>query len=226
MPAPIVPSPTTPTVPTPATEVAYFVVDAPKKPDTPPWGWAALVGAALLIITAGAIVGMVTTNDDGTGDSPPAAASDTGAALPPLLPPTVSIPPVTDLPTQTGGIETIPPATIPSVTTPTTTTPTVPTTTSSSVVGTWPAGQSGYTVVLASVAENNGRSAADAAAQRATAAGLSSVGVLRSSDYSSLRPGYWVTYAGVYTTLAAAQSALPQARAAGFPSAYTRQVQP
>jgi eukaryotic-like serine/threonine-protein kinase len=199
-------------------------VDDPKEPDTPPWAWAALVAAALLIITAGAIVGMVTTNDDGdAAGSPTTGLADTGSGLPPLLPPTVSIPPAAGLPPEPGGVEPIPPATIPTVTTPTTT---VPTTTSSSAVGTWPAGQSGYTVVLASVAEANGRSAADAAAQRATTAGLSSVGVLRSSDFSSLKPGYWVTYAGVYGTLAAAQAALPQARAAGFPSAYTRQVQP
>jgi len=199
-------------------------VDDPKDRDTPPWAWAALVAAALLIITTGAIVGMVTT--DGDGDAAGAATTglaDTGSGLPPLLPPTVSIPPVTDLPTDTGGVEPIPPATIPTVTTPTTTTPT---TTSSSAVGTWPAGQSGYTVVLASVPEADGRSAADATAQRATTAGLSSVGVLRSSDFSSLRPGFWVTYAGVYGTLSTAQAALPQAQGAGFPSAYTRQVQP
>ena len=199
-------------------------MDDPKDPDRPPWAWAALVAAALLIITTGAIVGMVTTNDDGdAAGSPTTGSADTGSGLPPLLPPTVSIPPVTDLPTDTGGLEPIPPATIPTVTTPTTTTPT---TTPSSAVGTWPAGQSGYTVVLASVPEAAGRSTADAAAQQATAAGLSSVGVLRSSDFSSLRPGFWVTYAGVYGTLSTAQAALPQAQGAGFPSAYTRQVQP
>jgi hypothetical protein len=92
--------------------------------------------------------------------------------------------------------------------------------------GTWPAGQSGYTVIVASVPESQGRAGADAAAQRATAAGLPSVGVLRSSDFSSLRPGFWVTYAGVYTSLAEAQARLPQARAAGFSSAYTRRVSP
>ena len=189
----------------------------PKEPGTPPWLWAALVAGALLIVIAGAIVGMVTTDDDSS--SPAAAASETGSPEPtPVLPPTVSIPPVTELPTDTG-LETIPPLTIPP------TTPTTPATTPSAA-GTWPAGQSGYTVVLASVAEANGRAAADSAAQRATNAGLAAVGVLRSSDFSSLRPGYWVTYAGVYGSLAAAQGALPQAQAAGFPSAYTRHIEP
>ena len=193
-----------------------------KKSDTPPWAWAALVAAALLIITTGAIVGMVTTNDDGAAaGSPTTGLADTGG-LPPLLPPTVSIPPVTDLPTDTGGVEPIPPATVPTVTSPTTTTPTTP----SGAVGTWPAGQNGYTVVLASIPEVAGRSAADAVAQQATTAGLSSVGVLHSSDFSNLRAGFWVTYAGVYGTLSAARAALPQAQGAGFPSAYTRQIRP
>ena len=185
-----------------------------KKPDTPPWAWAALVAAALLIITTGAIVGMVTTNDDGdAAGSPTTGFADTGSGLPPLLPPTVSIPPVTDSPTDTGGVEPIPPATIPTVTSPTTTTPTTP----SGAAGTWPAGQNGYTVVLASIPEVAGRSAADAVAHQATTAGLSSVGVLHSSDFSNLRAGFWVTYAGVYSTLSAARAALPQAQGAGFP---------
>jgi hypothetical protein len=138
------------------------------------------------------------------------------------VPPTVSIPPLTDTPTDTGGFEPIPPEPIPPITT-----PTIPTDTSGSAsVGTWPAGQSGYTVILASVPESQGRTSADAAAQRATAAGLPAVGVLRSADFSSLRPGFWVTYTGVYSTLPEAQAALPQARSAGFGSAYTRQVSP
>ena len=81
-------------------------------------------------------------------------------------------------------------------------------------------------MILASVAASQGRSEADSIAQRATAAGLPEVGVLDSSDFSSLRPGYWVTYSGVYDSEAEAGSALPRAQAAGFPSAYPRRVAP
>jgi hypothetical protein len=202
-----------------------------EQQSSPPWLWAVIVGLALVILTAGAIVGMVTTDEEGSAGNSPAAGSETNAGVdtgsapggpPPLVPPTVSIPPLTDPPVETGGFEPIPPEPIPPITT-----PTVPTDTSgSSAVGTWPAGQSGYTVVLASVPESQGRTTADAAAQRAISAGLPSVGVLRSADFSSLRPGFWVTYTGVYTSLSQAQAALPQARAAGFSSAYTRRVSP
>jgi hypothetical protein len=140
-----------------------------------------------------------------------------------VLPPTVPVPPITDVPTDTGI--TIPP--LPETTTvPGTTTAPGGTSTVPSTSGTWPTGQSGYTVILASVAEAQGRTEADRIAQRATGAGLPQVGVLRSGDFSSLRPGWWVVYSGVYTTEAQARSALPQAQAAGFPSAYPRRVAP
>lgn len=92
--------------------------------------------------------------------------------------------------------------------------------------GQWPAGTDGFTIILASIPESRGRSEADARAGRARAAGLDGVGVLRSSDYGSLRPGYWATFTGVYGTLNAARAQLAPARAAGFPSAYTRRVAP
>jgi SPOR domain len=192
------------------------------RPGSPPWVWAALVAVALATLTAGAIVGMVTTDDrDGsTAASSTDAAAEPAASVPTIptdvLPPTVPIPPVTEVPTDTGF--TIP--TVPD----TTTVPGASTVPSSA--GTWPAGQPGYTVILASVAEAQGRAEADSAAQRATAAGLPQVGVLRSSEFPSLRPGWWVVYSGVYGTDAEARAALPQAQAAGFPSAYPRRVAP
>lgn len=192
---------------------------------SPPWVWAALVALALVVVTAGAIVGMVATEEEGesAAGEPPAAIA-TGAqteATPPAetgIPPTVSVPPLTEQPPAETGFPGETGAA----------TETVPTDTSdrAATTGTWPAGQSGYTVVLASVPEGQGRAPADAAAARASSAGLPSVGVLRSSDFSSLRPGYWVAYAGVYSTLQEARGALPQAQAAGFASAYTRRVSP
>ncbi len=86
--------------------------------------------------------------------------------------------------------------------------------------GGWPAGVSAYTVVLESSA---GRSQAEAAASRAHGIAGES-GVLRSSDFASLRPGYWVAFAGVHSTEAAASSAATTLRSSGFGDAYVRYV--
>lgn len=83
----------------------------------------------------------------------------------------------------------------------------------------WPAG-AGYTVILASLATE---SEARATQRRASDAGLDA-GLLNSSDFSSLRPGYWVVFSGNY---AGAQAALPRqsrVRSRGFPDAYVRFV--
>jgi hypothetical protein len=76
------------------------------------------------------------------------------------------------------------------------------------------------------VPESEGRSQADAAADRARSNGLTQVGVLDSSDYSSLNSGYWVTFSGIYDTQQQAESGLSRARSNGFPTAYTRAVRP
>jgi SpoIID/LytB domain protein len=89
--------------------------------------------------------------------------------------------------------------------------------------GDWPAGRSGYTVVLDSVPESAGESAARAEAARARRAGLSEVGVLRSAEFSSLRAGYWVVFSGIYGSAAKAASAV-QAAASRYPSAYPRRI--
>ena len=88
----------------------------------------------------------------------------------------------------------------------------------------WPSSTDGFTVILSSVPESLGRSQADSRAARARSEGLDEVGVLRSADYDSLRQGYWVTFSGVHDTLNAARAELAGARAAGFPTAYTRRV--
>jgi hypothetical protein len=88
----------------------------------------------------------------------------------------------------------------------------------------WPPNKDGFTVVLKSVPTSNGRSQAEAAAHRARDNGLSEVGILNSSDYSSLNPGYYVTFSGIYDTQSQANAALPNARSKGFPTAYAREV--
>jgi hypothetical protein len=78
----------------------------------------------------------------------------------------------------------------------------------------WPSGTDGWTVVLASYPQTGGRKAADARAKQARAKGLPQVGVLDSSSYASLHPGFWVVFSGVYGSEAEATSALEPARKA------------
>jgi hypothetical protein len=88
----------------------------------------------------------------------------------------------------------------------------------------WPAGKSGYTVVLESLPVSNGKAAAVARARAAKAKGLQDVGVLPSSQYSSLHAGYYVVFAGIYGSPAEASSAVAAAHSRGFPDAFQRQV--
>ena len=86
----------------------------------------------------------------------------------------------------------------------------------------WPADQTGWTIFLHSVVDPD---TARRQARKAVAAGLRS-GVLNSSDYASLRPGYYVVFAGVYDSRERAEGALDDAQERGFPGAYVRQVSP
>jgi hypothetical protein len=64
-----------------------------------------------------------------------------------------------------------------------------------------------------------------ARAKTARRKGLSQVGVLDSSRYASLHPGYWIVFSGVYSSEAEATSALEDARAASR-TAVVRRVVP
>jgi hypothetical protein len=88
----------------------------------------------------------------------------------------------------------------------------------------WPAGKSGYTDVLESLPQTGGRTNALARARAAKRAGLQDVGVLLSSGYSSLHPGYYVVFSGIYSSQSQASSALSTAHAKGFPNAYQVRV--
>ena len=63
------------------------------------------------------------------------------------------------------------------------------------------------------------------AEMRAGSGMVTSVGVLDSSRYASLHPGYYVVFQGVYENEAEASSALQRARGV-FPSAYQREIVP
>jgi hypothetical protein len=87
----------------------------------------------------------------------------------------------------------------------------------------WPA-RNGFTIVLASIpARGNGRADAEAKAKDALGRGLRDVGVLTSDRFSSLHPGYYVVFSGVYDSLDEAQTAARRA-ASRYPNAYAREI--
>jgi hypothetical protein len=185
--------------------------------DSPIWLWAALAALLLVALVSGAVVALAAT-DDGKSSEPatsipvvstaPSTTSTVGVVT---TPPTITInPPTTTLGTTTFSTTTFG-------------TTTFGTTTTGSNV-TWPPSKDGFTVVLKSVPTSNGRSQAEAAADKARTNGLSQVGILNSSDFSSLNPGYYVTFTGIYDTESQASAALPNARSKGFPTAYVREV--
>jgi hypothetical protein len=185
--------------------------------DSPIWLWAALAALLLVALVSGAVVALAAT-DDGKSSEPatsipvvstaPSTTSTVGVVT---TPPTITInPPTTTLGTTTFSTTTFG-------------TTTFGTTTTGSNV-TWPMSKDGFTVVLKSVPTSNGRSQAEAAADKARTNGLSQVGILNSSDFSSLNPGYYVTFTGIYDTESQANAALPNARSKGFPTAYAREV--
>jgi hypothetical protein len=88
----------------------------------------------------------------------------------------------------------------------------------------WPRGRSAWTLVLASLPTSAKREAAAAKARQALEAGLPQVGVLESSRFSSLHPGYFVVFSGVYSSLSTAQDAASRAAELGYGNAYARRV--
>jgi hypothetical protein len=76
----------------------------------------------------------------------------------------------------------------------------------------WPAGQEGWTIALATLPQTGGRKPAVARAREARRSDLPTVGVLDTSRYASLHPGYWLVFSGVYTSEAEATSSLQPAR--------------
>jgi hypothetical protein len=85
---------------------------------------------------------------------------------------------------------------------------------------TWPASKSGWTVVLASdTSESDARDKAkDFAAE-----GIGGVGILDSDDFSSLKGGFWVVFAGQYDSQSEAADALDGIDAK---DAYIRRIEP
>jgi hypothetical protein len=111
-------------------------------------------------------------------------------------------------PQPTPAVTTAPPASPEATPAPTTDPNQIPPatggTTATPQVADWPAGKTGYTVVLESAAT---RSAADARATDLAAQGIP-VGVLDSSGYASVSPNRFVVFSGQYETRADARTAL------------------
>ena len=173
------------------------------------WIWVGL--PTLFVAIAGAAVAIAITQDEGTtGGVTIVASSNRLSQVGPLPAAT----PVTSLPTA------------PEPGASTTRTTAAPRTDGSEPNGrqTWPASLDGWTIVLISYPLTRGRGAPLETAKRAAGLGLPEVGVLESSDFSSLHPGYAIVFSGVYSSRADAEAALTSARATGFGTAYTREI--
>jgi type IV secretory pathway VirB10-like protein len=187
--------------------------------------WVAAGIAAVLAVGIGAgfAIGAL-TNDKQKKDAKVASAKTT-----PTVPQATAVPPAAITPpaaTPSGPSgptgTTIPPASVPPATaTPPPTTPTTPSTPSSGIAS-WPAGKTAYTVVLVSAKSHK---QANAKAQEAVSRGIDA-GVLHSNDYSSLNPGYWVVFAGQYSSASEASSHIQEYAGKGFSGGYPRQVKP
>ena len=188
------------------------------------WIWPTLF---FLLLTIAATATAVAANSYKEGQKPTLVRTDTPVSVGPGATPTnlpvtsapATLPEVTNAPTITTGPLPEPPGTA----TGTGVTPTTPAQ-NPNALAVWPANKSGYTVVLESLPTSNGRAAAVARARQAKAKGLQDVGVLQSSQYSSLHAGYYVVFAGIYGSAAEAAAAVSAAHSHGFPDAFQRQV--
>jgi hypothetical protein len=206
--------------------------------DSPFWFWATFLALLLTALVAGAIVLAATRDDQPSGERRGAGAPPSTSTLQeiPTLPPTTNVttsplPDTVTIPPTTSPVPTLPPATPPpspgATPTPPPTpgaTPTPPPAGGTGSLRSWPSGKRGYTIILTSVPHGQGRAAAEQRGREAQSKGVNDVGVLDSSDYSSLRAGYYVVFAGVHDTEAQAVAQLPSVRQAGYPVAYVREI--
>ena len=185
------------------------------------WIWPVLFFLILTIVSTAAAVA---AGSSGNKPSATVVATEPHVTVGPGAPqPTVA--PVTKTSTlPTAPQPTISTGTLPrSPGAPSTSVATTPTP-SPNALTEWPSGKSGYTDVLESLPEAAGRQNALARARAAKRAGLPAVGVLLSRSYSSLHPGYYVVFSGVYSSQNQASGALSAAHSKGFPNAYQARV--
>jgi hypothetical protein len=187
------------------------------------WIWPVLLFLVLTTLaTATALAARSERNSSrpiiATNDSIPVGPGATEGVVPVTSSP-ATLPVPTNQPTITTGPLPAAPGT-PS--TGAATTPAPPS--NPNALASWPTAKAGYTLVLESLPLSAGRPAADARARQAKGHGLPDVGVLVSSHYSSLHPGYYVVFSGIYGSSTEASSAVSSAHAKGFPGAYQARV--
>ncbi len=172
------------------------------------WVWTTLL--ALVVASLGAALAIASTNE--------ARSSNTGSTFVETLP-TVPLTSPAPAPVRTVDTRNLP--TPPEPTTPSKKPPKTPRNGRTP----WPAGGTGWTVVLESLpATASGRKTSQERADRAARGGLPDVGIITSSRYSTLHPGYFVIFSGIYDTRSEAESTLRAAAGAGFSAAYVRQI--
>jgi hypothetical protein len=167
-----------------------------------------------LVVAGAGAFGAILLSNAGAGNGPIVATEGGPPHLPATAPETATV----AIPSVPSGTPEGPPPT-PTAPPPATRTPQAP-----AGLTLWPAGRRGYTVVLISIPGAAGRALAVARAQAAARAGLPQVGILDSRRYSSLHPGYYVVFSGIYATSGEATRARATAAAKGFSSAYMRQI--
>lgn len=175
------------------------------------WAWPVVVGFVVAVLAAAAVVATRSTADEPA--RPLLVATEA-----PVGPPATDTTATTPAAAQTASLPVLP-VTQPAAAEP----PPLPTARPPGQLSDWPPDTNGFTVVLASDRGDN-RAGATSKAKEAIAAGLLDVGVLDSSEYSSLHPGYLVVFAGIHETRAEAEAAIENARAKGYNDAYPAEV--
>jgi hypothetical protein len=189
---------------------------------TPRWRLpVVLVGTVLALLVAALVLSLVELGGDpqpvakqptpGATPTPSAAPDDGTAAVAPTTAPQPSA-------TPEAGATPAPGATAPDQGTTGSEPDAIPTPGGTNTAGglaSWPEGKTAWTVVIASTGSR-------AEAEKKARAAGADAGVLHSDDFSSLRKGYWVVFAGQYADPEAAQSA---AEGKGG-DAYARRVVP
>lgn len=182
-------------------------------------GWRtpiAIVGVVLALAAAALLVAFLEISDDAEQEVA-LAPTPTATVTPGATPAGEPEPGATPAPTATPGTNGTPEASDPDAPGAEPGAETPPT----GSVGEWPAGRSAYTVILAS---ETSRAAAERKAETFTSGGQS-VGILDSSQFASLRPGYHVVFSGQYDDMEAAQEAAETLRSTA-PDAYARRIEP
>ena len=173
-----------------------------------------------------AIIALASRKEEVAQNPPPQPTPS--VAAPPATSPTATAtvaPLETSTPAPTTSPQASPtttPGATPSPGATTTPSPSATPSPTTSATGTFPGwtGGDGYTIIIES---NKTQAGAEKVAKQAQDKGQSGVGILNSSDYSSLNGGYYVVFVGTYTSKSEAESALDGVRA-DFSDAYVRRI--